>query len=97
MITNLGPFGSGNPQPLLASGWLELEGEPRCVGKNGDHLQAVFRQNGVVSKAIAFGQASVADRLKEQRRCRVAFEAIINDYNGRRSVEMQVEEFQFPA
>jgi hypothetical protein len=30
------------------------------------------------------------------RRCRVAFEPIINDFNGRRSVEMQIVDMQFP-
>ncbi|MFH0980565.1 MAG: single-stranded-DNA-specific exonuclease RecJ [Planctomycetota bacterium] len=95
-IDTLGPFGQGNPKPLLATDWLELAGEPRCVGKSGDHLQATFTQNGAVSKAIAFGHARLADLLKEHRRCRVAFEPIINEYNGRRSVELQVLDFKFP-
>jgi len=95
-IKNLGPFGQGSPKPQLATGWLELSGEPRCVGKSRDHLQVTFQQNGAVTKGIAFGQADVADLLKEHRRCRVAFEPIINDFNGRRSVEMQVIEFKFP-
>jgi len=29
-------FGCGNPRPKLATGWLELAGEPRCVGSGGD-------------------------------------------------------------
>ena len=32
-----------------------------------------------------------------QRRCRVAFRPILNEWNGRRSVEMQVVDFQFDA
>ncbi|MCP4593344.1 MAG: single-stranded-DNA-specific exonuclease RecJ [bacterium] len=95
-ITRLGPFGPGNPRPLLATDWIELAAEPRCVGKSGDHLQATFTQGGVVVKAIAFGQANELDSLKEHRRCRVAFEPIINDFNGRRTVEMQVVNFKFP-
>ena len=96
-INGLGPFGNGNPQPLLATDWLTLDGEPRCVGKNGDHVQATFSQDGVVTRAIAFGQSAVADKLKQHRRCKVAFEPIINEFNGRRSVEMQVVDFRFPA
>ena len=95
-VCALGPFGQGNPRPLLATDWLELSGEPRCVGKSGEHLQATFSQDGTVIKAIAFGQARVADRLKTSRRCRVAFEPIINEFNGRRSVELQVLDFKFP-
>ena len=95
-VINLGPFGVDNPKPCLASGWLDLAGEPRCVGKNGEHLQVSFRDNGAVLRGIAFGQAGVAEDLKQHRRCRVAFEPIINEYLGRRSVELRVLDFQFP-
>ncbi len=95
-INNLGPFGTSNPKPVLASDWLTLAEEPRCVGRGGDHLQCVLRQNGAVIKAIAFGAADQAEQLKEHRKCRVAFEPIINEFKGRRSVEMQVVDFKFP-
>jgi single-stranded-DNA-specific exonuclease len=94
-IDNLGPFGVGNPKPRLASGWIDLAGEPRCVGKSGEHLQAAFAQDGLVVRSIAFGRATVAQDLKQHRRCRIAFEPIINEYMGRRSPEMRVLDFQF--
>ncbi|MCH7813875.1 MAG: single-stranded-DNA-specific exonuclease RecJ, partial [Planctomycetes bacterium] len=96
-IVNLGPFGAGNPKPLLATGWVELAGEPRCVGKSGEHLQVSLREGGAVLKGIAFGKATVAQDLMEHRRCRVAFEPIINDYRGRRSPELRILDFQFPG
>jgi single-stranded-DNA-specific exonuclease len=95
-MENLGPFGTGNPKPRLATGWIELAGEPHCVGRNGEHLQAAFRQDDVVVRSIAFGQAAAAQDLQQHRRCRVAFEPTINDYQGRRSGEMRVLDFQFP-
>ncbi len=95
-IVNLGPFGAGNPKPRLATDWLELVDEPRTVGKTGSHLSASFRNNGAVLKAIAFGQSDHLEPLKKHRRCKIAFEPIINDFNGRRSVEMQVKDFIFP-
>ncbi len=96
-ITGLGPFGMGNPRPKLATDWVELAGEPRAVGGGQEHLQTTFQQNGVRMKCIAFGLASHLEDLKQHRRCRVAFEPLINDYNGRRTVELQVLDFQFPA
>ena len=93
---NLGPFGVGNPKPRLATGWIELAGEPRCVGARGEHLQAAFRQGDAVVRSIAFGQAAAAQDLMEHRRCRVAFEPAINEYQGRRSAEIRVLDFQFP-
>ena len=95
-IVGLGPFGLGNPRPRLATDWVELAAEPRCVGGGGEHLQATFHQDGVRMKGIGFGLASGIEDLKQHRRCRVAFEPMINDFNGRRSVEMRMIDLQFP-
>ena len=48
-------------------------------------------------KGIAFGQAKHRDALCDARRCRVAFAPILNEWNGRRTVEMQIADFQFPG
>ena len=96
-IRDLGPFGPGNPVPLLATEWVSLADEPRCVGRGGGHLQVAFSQEGTILRGIAFGAAEKAEQLKEHRRCRVAFEPIINEFNGRRRVEMQVVDFKFPG
>ena len=95
-IRMLEPFGTGNPRPILASGWLELAAEPRRVGKQQDHLQVSFTENGLRMKAIGFGMGNLIDDLRQHRRCRAAFEPIINDFNGRRSVEMQLIDLKFP-
>jgi single-stranded-DNA-specific exonuclease len=96
-INRLGPFGSGNARPRLATDWVELADEPRPVGRNDEHLQAVFRQNGSCMKSIGFGLGKLAQDLKEHRRCKIAFEPIINEYQGRRTVEMQILDVQFPT
>jgi single-stranded-DNA-specific exonuclease len=95
-VLALGPFGLGNPRPRFASDWIELADEPRAVGQHGRHLSASFHQDGVRMRAIGFGLADRLEDLKQHRRCRVAFEPIINEFNGRRSVEMQVVDFRFP-
>ena len=96
-ILRLGPFGAGNPRPRLASKWLDVEGEPRCVGKTQDHLQFALRDGKVMRKAIGFGLGKHLQDLRDHRRCRVAFQPIINSYNGRQSVELQVADIQFPT
>lgn len=95
-ISALGPFGAGNPKPRLATAWVDVASEPRCVGKQQDHLQATFSQNGTQIRAIGFGLGNMLEDLKQHRRCRVAFEPIINEYMGRRSVEMQMLDVKFP-
>jgi single-stranded-DNA-specific exonuclease len=96
-IAAMGPFGLGNPRPKLATGWVTLADEPRCVGRQQTHLQASFRENGTCLKGIGFGLAGAIEDLKQHRRCRVAFEPIINEYNARRSVELQILDMQFPT
>jgi len=95
-VLALGPFGMGNPKPRLATDWLTVDGQPRCVGKKGNHLQFAVRDNGTFRKAIGFGMAEHLQDLLDHRECRVAFEPIINEFNGRRSVELQVQDIQFP-
>lgn len=95
-ILTLGPFGVGNPKPKFATGWVDLVGSPRAVGKDSDHLQFTVNDNGCTRKAIAFGQASHAAALTDARRCRLAFEPIVNEFNGRRNVELQILDLDVP-
>ncbi len=95
-IEQLGPFGQGNAKPRLCTDWVDLAGEPRCVGQHGEHLSAQFRQSGCVLRSIGFGLAGEAENLKRHRRCRVAFEPMINEFQDRRTVEMRTLDFQFP-
>ena len=94
-LNRMEPFGAGNPEPLFATDWLDLCYEPRTVGANRDHLQFVLGGGGLQRRAIAFNGARHHDALRDHRRCRVAFRPILNEWNGRRTVEMQVVDFQF--
>lgn len=96
-LERLGPFGPGNPKPRWVSRELELLGEPRVVGRAGDHLQLTVRDGQTVRRCIAFGQADRQQRLRDGRRFCAAFEPMINEFNGRRSVELQVLDFDWPA
>jgi single-stranded-DNA-specific exonuclease len=95
-LARLEPHGAGNPAPQFATDWLDVCADPRTVGANADHLQVSLGRDGVQRKAIAFGQAKHRDALCDMRRCRAAFRPILNEWKGRRSVEMQVVDFQFP-
>jgi len=95
-LDRLAPFGQGNPKPRFASPTLALEGEPRTVGKTGEHLSFRLTDGRTHLKAIAFGQSHQLPALLEHRRCRVAFQPILNNYNNRTSVELQILDFTFP-
>ena len=95
-LGRLEPFGSGNGPPHLATDFVNVLGEPRTVGSTGDHLQVTLGDGRVSCKGIAFGMAKYRPELQNHRRCRVAFRPMINEWNGRRTVEMQVLDFHFP-
>jgi single-stranded-DNA-specific exonuclease len=94
-IAQLEPYGSGNPQPVFLAGGLEVVGEPRLLGAGERHLSFRVRQAGRELRVIAFG---MADRLEELRsaggRCCLAFTPRINEWQGRRSVELELRDLQ---
>jgi single-stranded-DNA-specific exonuclease len=89
-LQRLAPHGPGNAAPRLATTAVELADAPRVVGRAGSHLQFTVRQGADYRKAIAFGCGMHAGELAERRRLRLAFEPLINEWNGRRSVELRV-------
>jgi single-stranded-DNA-specific exonuclease len=93
-LLRLAPHGPGNTAPCLATTDVELVEPPRVVGRAGNHVQLRIRQGNTYRKAIAFGFGAQADDLAEQRALRLAFEPIINEWNGRRSVELRVVDWQ---
>lgn len=94
-IGRMVPFGVGNPRPSLACGPVELVGQARAVGQNGQHLQFTVRQGRTYRKAIAFGRGRHLEELAEHRRLRLAFEPILNEWGGRRSVELKVIDWKW--
>ncbi len=89
-LERMAPFGEGNPRPRFATTPVELPDAPRVVGRNGTHLQFTVRDGRTYRKAIAFGMGAQAEQLGEHRHVRLAFEPIINEWNGRRSAELKV-------
>jgi single-stranded-DNA-specific exonuclease len=93
-LARLGPFGRGNPRPVILCRNLSLTAAPRKVGKTGDHLQLYVKQNGAVMKAIAFGAGSLFEKLREGTIVNLACLPQVNEFNGYRSVELEVKDLQ---
>ena len=106
MIERLGPFGSGNPSVRLVSRGLRLVGRPQRIGKKGDHLSLAVRaagpgsggqQAGSVMRAVAFGKGKWEKQLLEAETFGLAFEPVINRFNGNTNVELMVEDMRVNA
>jgi single-stranded-DNA-specific exonuclease len=97
-LDRLEPYGAENRKPLFLAGNLEVVGEPRRVGTPDRHLSFRVRQNGTVVKAIAFGMADRTDELMSVGgACCLAFTPKLNEWQGRRSVDLVVTDFQAGA
>jgi single-stranded-DNA-specific exonuclease len=96
-LGRLAPFGHGNRKPLLCIDAAMVAGPPRRVGKTGDHLQLLVKQNRQTIRCIAFQCGELIDRLSPNTSVRLAAEPCLNEFNGRTTVELQVKDFQFAA
>jgi single-stranded-DNA-specific exonuclease len=95
LIARLEPYGAGNPRPLLLAGPVQIAGEPRRVGGGDRHLRFRVRQENTSLPAIGF---SLGDRLEELMSadgwCSLAFTPSINEWQGMRTVQLEVRDFQ---
>jgi single-stranded-DNA-specific exonuclease len=93
-LQRLGPFGPSNRRPVLCCKNVELAAIPRRVGKSGDHLQLLVKQNSATMKCIAFNSGAWFDRLKPGTHIDLAVEPTLNEYNGWTNVELEVKDLQ---
>jgi single-stranded-DNA-specific exonuclease len=91
----LEPYGAGNPQPVFMAGDLQVLGEPARVGGGERHISFRVRQARTEMRVIAFSMADRAEELmSEGGKCCLAFTPKINEWQGRRRVEMEARDFQ---
>jgi single-stranded-DNA-specific exonuclease len=94
-IERLAPFGHANPRPLMCTSNVTLSEPPKAVGGGGRHLSLRLVQHGVQLKAIAFGGSDWAGELSQSAGpIAVAFRPFVNYFRGRKSVELEVCDWQ---
>lgn len=97
-IEQLAPFGAGNPRPVLCSTHVTLAEPPQKLGSNDRHLAVKLTQHGVTLRAVAFGQGEWLEDLQRlDRPIDVAYRPVINEYRGRRSVEIHLVDWRLTA
>ncbi len=93
-IEALEPHGIGNPKPVLVASRVKVVGESKAVGPKQNHLQVRFCQGNTTHKAIAWNMAERGKVLTPGRLCSIAFTPSINEWNGRREVQLELRDFQ---
>ncbi|MBI3191141.1 MAG: single-stranded-DNA-specific exonuclease RecJ, partial [Pedosphaera parvula] len=91
-VGRLAPHGAGNPEPVLAAKDVRIAGEPRLMGKKGDHLSFFVAQGESSVRAVGFGMGELYEPLLRADTCSIAFTPQINEWNGRTSVELRLED-----
>jgi single-stranded-DNA-specific exonuclease len=94
-IQRMAPFGEGNRRPLLCASGVRLSEPPKRIGASGRHLSLRLDQHGVRLRGVAFGNGDWADDLASiSGPLNLAFRPVINNFNGRRNVELHVADWR---
>lgn len=92
----LQPFGMGNPSPRFILEGLQLR-EARKMGREKNHVKLLLEQNGLSLDAVAFRRGDLADFLQEQTELDLLGELSINEWNGKRSLQLMMQDIRVQA
>lgn len=100
LLQKFEPFGVGNTEPLYAATGLTVMGVAP-VGADGKHLRLMVKHNShTVRKTIAFGFGNVERHpdnwgaLRAGDKIDLAFTVGVNEWNGNRELQLQVEDIK---
>ena len=94
-VEQMSPFGACNPRPVLCATAVTKAGPPRFLGSGERHLSVELTQHGVKLRAVAFGKGDwLEDLTAADGAIDVAYRAVINEFRGRRTVEMHLVDWR---
>lgn len=89
-MERLGPFGAGNPSPVLASERLRLRSAPQVIA--GRHLKCWLTDGRTTMEAIGFGMAGERARLTAFEEFSCAYQPSARTWDGERSVQLELKD-----
>ncbi|MFV2065910.1 MAG: single-stranded-DNA-specific exonuclease RecJ [Pirellulales bacterium] len=88
-IEQLAPFGASNARPVFCASAVQMAEPPKPMGGGDRHLSVKLTQHGIKLRAIGFGWGDrLEDLARVDRPIDVAYRPVINEFRGRRSVEI---------
>ena len=101
-IDRLAPFGAGNARPLLSTTGVRLAVPPKRIGGGERHLSLTVLQSSLRLRAVAFGGGDWCEALNhhvgaDSPPIAIAFHPTVNDFAGRRSVELELVDWKTDA
>jgi len=93
-LNKLGPFGEGNPRPVLCCTGVRLQEPPKPMG-DGRHLSMILTQQNSQIRAVAFGKGDWLPELSNTDNLfDFAFKPVLNEYRGFKSVQLQLIDYR---
>jgi len=89
-LEELEPFGTGNPTPVFCIRDMEVDSVSDVGG--GRHMRLTLLKNGRSCDAIFFSHSSARMGIVPGDTVDVAFTPEVNEFRGRRSVQLQVKD-----
>lgn len=94
-LEKLAPFGQDNPRPVLCASGVKLAKAAQPMGAEGRHLSVQLEQDSATIRAVAFGKGEWVPQLSDTEALYdFAFRPVVNEFRGRRSVEVQLIDFR---
>jgi len=92
-LSSLGPFGAGNPEPVLQASGLGVL-YPKVVGKN--HVRMVVTQGGLRFGSIGFNMGSIYQSLAMKNvTVDAAFSLNVNEWQGERTLQLNLKDLHY--
>ncbi len=96
ILRQFAPFGPGNLSPQFATHGLVDTGKARVVGKNHLKLEVVHPDiSGFPFSAIAFQQGHQFDKIREGRQFSACYHIEENEWNGNKSIQLNIKDIKF--
>jgi len=94
-LDRFSPFGIGNPQPDFVSRRLEIV-DANLVGRDRRHLKLIVRSPvaRIEFSAIGFGLGEYYSRLSQGKKVDLAYNLILNEWNGTRKLELRIKDIK---
>ena len=94
-IDKLEPYGEQNSRPCFLLGPVEIA-SVRRIGKGERHLSFQVRQHQTAMRAVAWNMGERFDEIViHGKECHLVVKPQMNEFQGRRNVELQVIDLQF--
>jgi single-stranded-DNA-specific exonuclease len=80
---------------VLCATEVEIAETPKLMGRSDRHLSMKIKQHHTTMRAIAFGHGDwLEDLLAVEGTIDIAYRPVINEYRGRRNVEMHLVDWR---